>query len=1108
MKDEKQNRPYRNNNPGNIKIPKGGIDSALARYGDAGLLTDPVESKDGGYFLKFSSPEAGFAAIPKLLKAPDGGYLNLTVEQAARTWSNNAYGSTVAPHIPGNKLIKDLSDSETQELAEGIAHREGWNSPLFKSRAVDRGEAKLAPIYEAIGQAINDPIYTYGTPGYQRDVRSRLYDTRVSPFFIQKGLTPPDKEAFIENGQWMGGALKPGAGKDEPWLKTAYAGFLSATLKNVRGLAIDVPHTVDSILQHGQATWKSENDKFVQAHKAIDFPISVLDTWLDNHDSHTFKSWSANMAGTGLADLPLFWASGGASEAIAGRIAANGVSKFLTKRAVDFSEGYLYGLLKEDENPLYSGAGFAVGNTAFEFMGKLISNVGLKNFNESMSQTVIQSKKFTEEESRIVDTINEIMKWRRTQGRRLQGSYEGIRYGNQGITPREGFLTGERIGDRKFLIGDVEGQYRTRTGAIISTPSSIESSFVPQRLLDRLSIGTKEFSTVVETIRAQARAANEKLTPGMIPRELLYANYTLLNSVTKDVLGENAPSFHFLKPAQKARVLTQVGKLSGEAHSLSPIYNREGLRAVVAKGMTDVARQRPQLIPVLTGGSASPVGLQDAIEQATEDARATTIQGTLPAPEAIAEALTKTNESLTKFGPGAAAANDPNFLNPVYETLGRYLKENSNMTLEGRRNKLIFLWGLKDMLPKNISTKVQQQLENASKNETIKGLKGTTPTEWTNLSQKLDRHMQKLVATGRAKAVNKHGITRVFNSSNFAGEPTTWQKELDDIYKRMGGREDISDLGNSLQRSIKNILHIETPVETNPEKIAGLDKLLDTYKDKSRVLEKETDNARDTYIQSGLKDKNAYKVYGDKLREAVNLDVEIRKLNLEKLKYQDVGEVRKNARGQVTVWVQPHFMRIMSSMVFGGEGTVAFNSSMIPIILTRIEQARGVEKSIKEKLSNLLMKGFTASRQAGQKTVTVMGHEARPVDAVKTLREERIHAWQSELGRGLMNEHLDLDGMLKVMDTIKDSALHYLKKSGYNLSGENAGHLAVAEVMAKLGSGLHEDMGYTREEALRTLVNYFKEIKRVHGVNAANALGFANKIAREAARVVEKGEEI
>ena len=111
------NRPQRNNNPLNIKAS----DNTKTYAGVVG--TDPSPATDGGKFLVFDSPQAGFDAAARLLKT--SGYLNLTVDGAMKRWSNNGYGGEVAPAIK-NKTIASLTPAELQSLVDAMARREGY----------------------------------------------------------------------------------------------------------------------------------------------------------------------------------------------------------------------------------------------------------------------------------------------------------------------------------------------------------------------------------------------------------------------------------------------------------------------------------------------------------------------------------------------------------------------------------------------------------------------------------------------------------------------------------------------------------------------------------------------------------------------------------------------------------------------------------------------------------------------------------------------------------------------------------------------------------------------------------------------------------------------
>ena len=104
-------RAVRNNNPGNIKAS-----AVTLRYpGVVGV--DPVEAADGGHFLRFDSPQSGFAAMTTLLRH---GYGRLPADAAMRRWSGGGYGAERVGVDP-NRTIGSMSDQELTELAQRMA---------------------------------------------------------------------------------------------------------------------------------------------------------------------------------------------------------------------------------------------------------------------------------------------------------------------------------------------------------------------------------------------------------------------------------------------------------------------------------------------------------------------------------------------------------------------------------------------------------------------------------------------------------------------------------------------------------------------------------------------------------------------------------------------------------------------------------------------------------------------------------------------------------------------------------------------------------------------------------------------------------------------------
>jgi len=118
----------RNNNPLNIKV--GGWTAHHVTAGHA-AVSDTV-ALDGGRFLRFATPEAGFRAGVLLLSTPL--YAPLTVDQALRKWSNHGYGAEVlAGRGPGGESpIAGLGRAQLKVLLAAMARAEGYRSTALE----------------------------------------------------------------------------------------------------------------------------------------------------------------------------------------------------------------------------------------------------------------------------------------------------------------------------------------------------------------------------------------------------------------------------------------------------------------------------------------------------------------------------------------------------------------------------------------------------------------------------------------------------------------------------------------------------------------------------------------------------------------------------------------------------------------------------------------------------------------------------------------------------------------------------------------------------------------------------------------------------------------
>jgi hypothetical protein len=111
------NRPQRNNNPLNIKA------SEFTQQYPGVVGIDPSPATDGGNFLTFATPEAGFQAAQRLLQNPN--YQSLSVDAAMRRWSNNGYGDEILPSLRG-RAMASLAPAELASLVQEMARIEGY----------------------------------------------------------------------------------------------------------------------------------------------------------------------------------------------------------------------------------------------------------------------------------------------------------------------------------------------------------------------------------------------------------------------------------------------------------------------------------------------------------------------------------------------------------------------------------------------------------------------------------------------------------------------------------------------------------------------------------------------------------------------------------------------------------------------------------------------------------------------------------------------------------------------------------------------------------------------------------------------------------------------
>lgn len=120
--------PNRNANPLNIKV--GGQTRQYLRRGTARISA--IEPLDGGRFLAFDTPTAGFTAGLELLTGTM--YRDLAIDQALRRWSNQGYGGEIlaGTRLDARTRVRQLTRSDFGVLLGAMAQAEGYRSPTMR----------------------------------------------------------------------------------------------------------------------------------------------------------------------------------------------------------------------------------------------------------------------------------------------------------------------------------------------------------------------------------------------------------------------------------------------------------------------------------------------------------------------------------------------------------------------------------------------------------------------------------------------------------------------------------------------------------------------------------------------------------------------------------------------------------------------------------------------------------------------------------------------------------------------------------------------------------------------------------------------------------------
>lgn len=167
------------NNPGALKY--------TAYTASLGAKDSGIKASDGGTYASFDSAITGQKAQISLLKS--GTYSNMTVQDAMQKYSHNGYGAEVAPGIPPDTKMKDLSADQLNQLATDIQTREGVSG----SSTIPT----TAPLYTGSSVNATSPGYATATVKYGgKDTQlTQAYIDKIAIAAIENGGTIPSSAA-------------------------------------------------------------------------------------------------------------------------------------------------------------------------------------------------------------------------------------------------------------------------------------------------------------------------------------------------------------------------------------------------------------------------------------------------------------------------------------------------------------------------------------------------------------------------------------------------------------------------------------------------------------------------------------------------------------------------------------------------------------------------------------------------------------------------------------------------------------------------------------------------------------------------------------------------
>lgn len=325
----------------------------------------------------------------------------------------------------------------------------------------------------------------------------------------------------------------------------------------------------------------------------------------------------------------------------------------------------------------------------------------------------------------------------------------------------EGYLVGKTEGEKgsnltgtAVLFGELEaaGPVVKGLGSMVKESSSAQGAI---KFLSKLAVWGGP-SRVATTLEAAAKATDEQIAkadPNKITTKVVQAGKKVIDEVKAQV--KQGPQ----RDARGRFVAQGVKQVMAQANKEAAIHNPELVKLQVAKDVKEWAAN-----PM---GSEFIKGLQklgiDPIEANTEHVLKATKMLSGDTKVIKATIINEIGKGVDKFiglGPGAASVNEADITQHLINLV------ETHIPMESKAQTLTFMWGIRENLP--------QEAQGALA-EKMKHIYGTKIKTWDAAAQRLDKHMDQMIASGHINPIDKRGV---FRSTKLTGKKTEWQNQL------------------------------------------------------------------------------------------------------------------------------------------------------------------------------------------------------------------------------------------------------------------------------------------------------------------------------------------